>query len=112
MILSAGDESAQASDGIKIEDHPPQVDGGITTPPNELEDISEFGMFFSQVDGGDDEDEKLSDEQVSKQEPNAASSSNDTSTVFVKEETPDPDQKDAIKEQTNPPSVQPEVKDE
>ena len=25
MILSAGDESAQASDGIKIEDHPPQV---------------------------------------------------------------------------------------
>ena len=36
-----------------------QLDGGITTPPNELEDISEFGMFFSQVDGGDDEDEKI-----------------------------------------------------
>ena len=36
-----------------------QLDGGITTPPNELEDISEFGMFFSQVDGGNDDDEKL-----------------------------------------------------
>jgi len=114
MILATGDEG-QASDGIKIEEHPPQVDGGISTPPNELEDISEFGMFFSQVDGGDDEDEKISDEQVSKPEvePNAASSSNDTSTVFVKEETPDTDQKDdkfAIK--VNTPTEQPEVKDE
>ena len=36
-----------------------QLDGGITTPPNELEDISEFGMFFSQVDGGNDDDEKI-----------------------------------------------------
>ena len=55
------------------------------------------------------------DEQVSKPEvePNAASSSNDTSTVFVKEETPDTDQKDdkfAIK--VNTPTEQPEVKDE
>ena len=50
------------------------------------------------------------DEQVSKPEvePNAASSSNDTSTVFVKEETPDPDQKD-VKATTS--TEQPEVKD-
>jgi hypothetical protein len=111
MILSTGDEPAQTSDGIKIEEHPPQLDGGITTPPNELEDISEFGMFFSQVDGGDDEDEKIPDKLLSKQElePNAASSSNDTSTVFVKEETPDPDQKD-VKATTS--TEQPEVKDE
>ena len=57
----------------------------------------------------------FADEQVSKPEvePNAASSSNDTSTVFVKEETPDTDQKDdkfAIK--VNTPTEQPEVKDE
>ena len=57
----------------------------------------------------------FADEQVPKPEvePNAASSSNDTSTVFVKEETPDTDQKDdkfAIK--VNTPTEQPEVKDE
>merc|ERR1719189_3327318 len=87
-----GDSPAQNAESIKIEEHnPPQLDGGITTPPNELEDISEFGMFFSQVDGGNDDDEKIPDKLLSKQElePNAASSSNDTSTVFVKEETPD-----------------------
>ena len=92
-----------------------QVDGGISTPPNELEDISEFGMFFSQVDGGDDEDEKLVDanqklnEAVEAAAGDAAASADDTSTVFVKEETPDNvDNKD----DKNKDAEQPEVKNE
>ncbi len=54
----AVDESAQAADNIKLEEHAPQVDGGLVTPPNEAEnhDISEFGIFFSQVDGADDDE--------------------------------------------------------
>ena len=91
------------------------MDGGISTPPNELEDISEFGMFFSQVDGGDDEDEKLVDanqklnEAVEAAAGDAAASADDTSTVFVKEETPDNvDNKD----DKNKDAEQPEVKNE
>ena len=57
-----------------------QLDGGITTPPNELEDISEFGMLFSQVDGGNDDSEKIPDSKDSK-EANPATSTEDTSTV-------------------------------
>ena len=88
------------------------MDGGISTPPNELEDISEFGMFFSQVDGGDDEDEKLVDanqklnEAVEAAAGDAAASADDTSTVFVKEETPD-NKDDKVKD-----AEQPEVKNE
>ena len=55
-----GDSPAQNAESIKIEEHnPPQLYDGITIPPNELEDISEFGMLFSQVDGGNDDDEKI-----------------------------------------------------
>ena len=89
------------------------MDGGISTPPNELEDISEFGMFFSQVDGGDDEDEKVDDSDQKLNEAStagdAAASADDTSTVFVKEETPDNvDNKD----DKNKDAEQPEVKNE
>ena len=85
------------------------MDGGISTPPNELEDISEFGMFFSQVDGGDDEDEKVDDSDQKLNEAtagDAAASADDTSTVFVKEETPD-NKDDKVKD-----AEQPEVKNE
>lgn len=112
-----GDSPAQNAESIKIEEHnPPQLDGGITTPPNELEDISEFGMFFSQVDGGNDDDEKIPDSKDST-EANPATSTEDTSTVFVKEETPD-EKDDAIKttttnlEAAGSSSSKPEIKDE
>ena len=61
------DETAQATDSIKIEEtaltaveDKGQVDGGVQTPPNEpidISDISEFGTFFSQLDGAEDEPE-------------------------------------------------------
>ena len=59
------DETAQATESIKIEESAltedkGQVDGGVQTPPNEpidISDISEFGTFFSQLDGADDEPE-------------------------------------------------------
>lgn len=44
-------------------DKPPQVDGGLATPPNEpenltVEELNKLGMFFSQLDGADDDAEK------------------------------------------------------
>jgi hypothetical protein len=57
-----------AVDSVKIEEHPiggggdrpPQVDGGIVTPPNEpsltADELNDIGMFFSQVDGADDDE--------------------------------------------------------
>ena len=76
-----GDSPAQNAVSIEIEEHnPPQLYDGITIPPNELEDISEFGMLFSQVDGGNDDSEKIPDSKDSK-EANPATSTEDTSTV-------------------------------
>ena len=52
---------ASAAESIKLEDHlPPQVDGGVATPPNEpaamdIDELNKLGMFFSQLDGADDE---------------------------------------------------------
>ena len=54
-------EAAAAAESIKVEEEkPPQVDGGVATPPNEpidIEELNKLGMFFSQLDGVDDEDE-------------------------------------------------------
>ena len=104
------DETAQAADSIKIEEHPPQVDGGVTTPPNEIieGDISEFGVFFSQVDGAADDPEaeqtgessgdqeqamETTDEatnEASEATAEASGDAEDTSdAVFVKEELPE-----------------------
>ena len=57
---------ASAAESIKLEDHlPPQVDGGVATPPNEpanvpmdIDELNKLGMFFSQLDGADDEGKK------------------------------------------------------
>ena len=55
-------EAAEAAESIKVEEEkPPQVDGGVATPPNEpidIEELNKLGMFFSQLDGVDDEDEQ------------------------------------------------------
>ena len=54
-------EAAEAAESIKVEEKPPQVDGGVATPPNEpidIEELNKLGMFFSQLDGVDDEDEE------------------------------------------------------
>ena len=75
-----GDSPAQNAVSIEIEEHnPPQLYDGITIPPNELEDISGFGMLFSQVDGGNDDCEKIPDSK----EANPATSTDDTSTVIM-----------------------------
>ena len=70
---------ASAAESIKLEDHlPPQVDGGVATPPNEpaamdIDELNKLGMFFSQLDGADDEDEQ---ETSTTNEPSAGSETN------------------------------------
>lgn len=103
------DEAATAAESIlkDADENPPQVDGGIQTPPNELEDISEFGVFFSQVDGNNDEEteeskteteetkNEASAEEVKTEESEAkAAEDEDKAEEENKEETSEIDVKD------------------
>ena len=87
-------------DSIKIEEHaiekPPQVDGGAVTPPNEqnmdIEELNKLGLFFSQLDGADSDNEEESssketnEEQASKDK---APAQEDSTNKEAESETPD-----------------------
>ena len=81
-VGDVADETAQATESIKIEETPiddkGQVDGGVSTPPNEpidISDISEFGTFFSQLDGAEDESEAEKESEAEATETAAAEAS-------------------------------------
>ena len=47
---------------------------GVATPPNEsaamdIDELNKVGMFFSQIDGADDEDEEENDKEFANQSP-------------------------------------------
>ena len=104
-VGEVSDEAAQAAESIKVEENPiddkGQVDGGVSTPPNEpidISDISEFGTFFSQLDGADDEPEGEEGEKEAETitadapEPpseteNPAEQAETSEEVFVKQES-------------------------
>lgn len=103
-VGDVADETAQATESIKIEETPiddkGQVDGGVSTPPNEpidISDISEFGTFFSQLDGAEDESEAEKESEAEATETAAAEAS---ATETTEATSAEPEQTEGSEEAT------------